>query len=80
MGKFGCKAQKKHLPPQTTKAFLVILSQAQENTSQQPGFYYPGPILKMFPLSKVHSHVHNTHFLPKVFEMFALPSACLTLL
>lgn len=23
-------------------------------------------------------HVHNTHFLTKVFEMFALPSSCLT--
>ncbi len=68
MRKSGCKAHK-HLPPvQAPKAFLVILSPASENTSQQPGFYYPGPIFKTVSLKEMHSHVHNTRLLASGLE------------
>lgn len=68
MRKSGCKAHK-HLPPvQAPKAFLVILSPASENTSQQPGFYYPGPIFNTLPLKEMHSRVHNTGLLASGLE------------
>lgn len=63
MRKSGCKTHKHLHPVQAAKAFLVILSPASENTSQQPGFYYPGPIFKTLSLKEMHSHVHNTHLL-----------------